>query len=211
MVVSWWGRGSTEDGRLPLVLGAARRHGLLVGLHLEPYEGRSPASLASDLTYAASLGVRDIYVYHPRDVAAADWATLRASAPTTLRLLAGTQLVWFAAAGGFAAGGTRTAGAGTVPDLCGTLVSAGAGAVGFTGTAAAVPGAAGLTGACAAVPGGTGFDGTPWGGGNFAVISSCDSVSSQALNAGTIAALAGADPPGRNSGASAAAAPAGVW
>jgi CDP-diacylglycerol--glycerol-3-phosphate 3-phosphatidyltransferase len=101
VIVSWWGRGSVEGSRLPLVLASARRHGLLVGLHLEPYDGRSPETVADDLTYAASLGIRDVYVYHPHDLAASDWTALRQAAPPTLRLLAGTQLVGFAAAAAF--------------------------------------------------------------------------------------------------------------
>ena len=102
VVVSWWGRGSQEDARLPLVVAAARRHGLLVGIHLEPYDGRSPATVATDLAYLAGFGVRDVYVYHPRDFAAADWAPVLAAAPPTMRLLAGTELAGFAAAGHFA-------------------------------------------------------------------------------------------------------------
>jgi hypothetical protein len=101
IIVSWWGRGSAEDLRLPLVLDAARRHHLAVALHLEPYDGRSADTVAADLQYAASLGIRDVYVYHPRDIAAADWATMRAQAPPGLRLFAGTQLVGFAAAAKF--------------------------------------------------------------------------------------------------------------
>src|SRR5437763_905753 len=42
LVVSWWGHGSAEDARLPLVVASARRHHLAVALHLEPYDGRSP-------------------------------------------------------------------------------------------------------------------------------------------------------------------------
>jgi glycoprotein endo-alpha-1,2-mannosidase len=102
VVVSWWGRGSREDARLPLVVTAARRHGLAVAIHLEPYDGRSPASVAADLVYLAGFGVRDVYVYHPRDFAASDWATVAASAPPTMRLLAGTELAGFAAAAHFA-------------------------------------------------------------------------------------------------------------
>jgi hypothetical protein len=101
IVISWWGRGSQEDRRLPLVLAAVRRHHLQPAIHLEPYPGRSPATVASDLTYIASLGIRDVFVYHPRDFAASDWATLRAQAPGSLRLFAGTELVGFAAAGHF--------------------------------------------------------------------------------------------------------------
>ena len=101
VVVSWWGRGSAEDKRLPLVLSTARRRGLLVGIHLEPYPDRSIASIGDDLAYFATLGIRDVYVYHPRDFPAADWAAVNGQAPPTLRLLAGTDLVGFAAAAGF--------------------------------------------------------------------------------------------------------------
>lgn len=101
VVISWWGRGSAPDKRLPLVLASLRRHHLQPAIHLEPYPDRSTATIAQDLTYFASLGIRDVYVYHPRDFAASDWATLRAQAPSSLRLFAGTDLVGFAAAGGF--------------------------------------------------------------------------------------------------------------
>jgi hypothetical protein len=101
VVVSWWGRGSEEDARLPLVVSDARRLGLLVGIHLEPYNGRSPATVAQDLSYIASLGVRDVYVYHPRDFAAPDWASVRQQAAPTLRLLAETDRVGFAMAAHF--------------------------------------------------------------------------------------------------------------
>ncbi|MDX6568127.1 MAG: hypothetical protein QOH15_705, partial [Gaiellales bacterium] len=101
VVVSWWGRGSIEDQRLPLVMAAARRRGLVVGIHLEPYPDRSIASVAQDLAYFATLGVPDVYVYHPRDFPAADWAAMRAVMPWRIRLLAGTELVGFAAAARF--------------------------------------------------------------------------------------------------------------
>ena len=102
VIVSWWGRGSQEDARLPLVLASARHAGLTVAIHLEPYPGRSPQSVGADLAYLAGLGVRDVYVYHPRDFAAADWATVNAAAPAGMRLFAGTELAGFAAAAGFA-------------------------------------------------------------------------------------------------------------
>ena len=54
-----------------------------------------------DLKYLASLGIRDVYVYHPRDFAASDWAAMRPQVPAGLRLFAGTELVGFAAAGLF--------------------------------------------------------------------------------------------------------------
>ena len=101
VVISWWGRGSAEDARLPLVISAARRQGLLVGIHLEPYERRSPATVAQDLSYIATLGVRDVYVYHPSDFAASDWVSLRQQTAPTLRLLAETDRVGFAASAHF--------------------------------------------------------------------------------------------------------------
>jgi hypothetical protein len=101
VVISWWGRGSAEDARLPLVLAAVRAHHLTPAIHLEPYEGRSPATVAEDLPYLAARGIRDVFVYHPRDFAASDWAAVTAQKPPGMRLFAGTQLVGFAAAAGF--------------------------------------------------------------------------------------------------------------
>src|SRR5579864_6384103 len=101
VIVSWWGRGSVEDARLPAVLAAARASGLQVAIHIEPYTGRSPATVAQDLTYLASWGIRDVYVYHPADFAASDWAPVTAAKPPSIRLFAGTELVGFAAGAGF--------------------------------------------------------------------------------------------------------------
>jgi glycoprotein endo-alpha-1,2-mannosidase len=101
VVISWWGRGSLEDARLAAVVSNARRHGLLIGVHLEPYGGRTPATVADDAQYLAGYGVRDIYVYEPRDSPAPDWAAARDSIPATMRLLAGTEKVGFAVAGRF--------------------------------------------------------------------------------------------------------------
>lgn len=101
VIVSWWGRGSTEDKLLPLVLSAARKDHLRAAIHLEPYDGRSPATVEQDLPYLASLGISDVYVYHPLDFAASDWAAVNAAKPAGMRLFAGTELVGFAANGGF--------------------------------------------------------------------------------------------------------------
>jgi hypothetical protein len=101
IVVSWWGRGSSEDTRLAPVLASAHRHHLTVAVHLEPYEGRTAATVAGDLAYLSSLGIRDVYVYHPRDLTPAAWATVRAQSPPGLRLFAGTALVGWAASAHF--------------------------------------------------------------------------------------------------------------
>lgn len=101
VIVSWWGKGSVEDQRLPLVLAAIQKNHLVPAIHLEPYAGRTPATVTQDLAYLASWGIRDVYVYHPLDFSASDWATVNAGKPAGMRVFAGTELVGFAAAGGF--------------------------------------------------------------------------------------------------------------
>jgi Glycosyl hydrolase family 99 len=78
-----------------------RDAGEVVAIHLEPYPDRSPATVAADLAYIPTLGIRDVYVYHPRDLDAAVWASLRQHVPATIRLFAGTARPGFAAAGRF--------------------------------------------------------------------------------------------------------------
>ncbi len=63
VVVSWWGQGSFEDHALLGVLAAADAHGVRVAIHLEPYVGRSPSSVRSDLAYLAELGRREVWIY----------------------------------------------------------------------------------------------------------------------------------------------------
>src|SRR5262245_50822275 len=74
LAVSWWGRGSGEDQRLPAVIAAAGQQGIAVAVHLEPYRGRSVASTVADVTYLQSLGVKTFYLYRPFDLPAPDWA-----------------------------------------------------------------------------------------------------------------------------------------
>jgi Glycosyl hydrolase family 99 len=100
VVVSWWGWGSIEDVRLPMILRAARGRGLDVAVHLEPYGGRSIASLADDVAHLRALGVSDFYVYRPLDFPAADWAQRNATLAGA-RIFAQTTLVGFAKLGGF--------------------------------------------------------------------------------------------------------------
>jgi hypothetical protein len=101
VVSSWWGRGSPEDQRLPSVLRAAKRRDLQVAVQLEPYEGRTLDSIAADLVYIRSLGIRDVYVYRTKDFTAEDWGRVTRQ-PTGLRLFGQTNLVGFAARAGFA-------------------------------------------------------------------------------------------------------------
>jgi glycosyl hydrolase family 99 len=100
VVVSWWGRGSPEDERLPAVIQAARAHWLDVAAHLEPYTGRSVAETALDIEYLQTLGIRDFFVYHATDFPAAEWAQLNASL-SGVRVFAQTPLAGWAKAGGF--------------------------------------------------------------------------------------------------------------
>ena len=106
IVVSWWGWGSVEDERLPAVADAARRAGLLIAAHLEPYEGRTAATMGTDIAHLRTLGVSDFYVYRPFEtISADDWALLNTQL-TEVRVFAQSTLVGKAAAAGF--GGVYT-------------------------------------------------------------------------------------------------------
>jgi len=98
--VSWWGRGSVEDGRLPVVLAGARANGVSVAIHVEPYRGRTAETVAADIAYLSTLGVRVFHVYEPQDVPAADWAAMNDSLHG-VTVLAQTGLAGLAAAGHF--------------------------------------------------------------------------------------------------------------
>jgi hypothetical protein len=101
IAVSWWGWGSPEDRRLPLVLREARAQGLAVAIHLEPYEGRTAQSIAADLAHLVELGVTRVYVYHPFDIPEDEWLAIRAQLDPRVTLIAETTLVGRARAAGF--------------------------------------------------------------------------------------------------------------
>jgi hypothetical protein len=101
VVTSWWGSGSSEDVRLPAVLAAARAHRLAVAVHLEPYAGRTAASVAADVARLREGGILDFYVYGPETTPAADWAAIAGVLPADVRLFAQTGLAGFAAAARF--------------------------------------------------------------------------------------------------------------
>jgi hypothetical protein len=63
VIVSWWGPGSIEDSRLRAVAAAAHAAGLHLALHVEPWTGRTPASVVAALRGLSGLDVRDVYVY----------------------------------------------------------------------------------------------------------------------------------------------------
>jgi hypothetical protein len=64
VVTSWWGRGSWEDDGLALVVAAAAKHGLNLAIHLEPYGGRSPATVDADIRFLnLEHGIREFWLY----------------------------------------------------------------------------------------------------------------------------------------------------
>ncbi len=102
IAVSWWGRGSTEDKRLPEVIAAAHRDGIAVAVHIEPYRDRSVASVEADIAYLRGLAVSTFYVYRAFDLPVSDWqAAMPALHVGGTVLLAQTGLVGQAAAAGF--------------------------------------------------------------------------------------------------------------
>jgi glycoprotein endo-alpha-1,2-mannosidase len=101
VIVSWWGTGSPEDARLPLVISAAQSFGLRVAIHIEPYQGRTPQTVAADVARLRTLGIRDFYVYDSTLYPDTDWAAVNIGL-SGVRLFANTSLPGKAAAGGFA-------------------------------------------------------------------------------------------------------------
>jgi glycoprotein endo-alpha-1,2-mannosidase len=76
IAVSWWGRGSPEDERLPSVIAAATARGVDVAVHLEPYTGRTVASTVSDIAYLEALGIKIFYVYQAfAGIEPSEWAS----------------------------------------------------------------------------------------------------------------------------------------
>jgi hypothetical protein len=49
--LSWWGQGSYEDLRIPIVMDVMRDHGVKVTFHLEPYSKLRAEQYASDIRY----------------------------------------------------------------------------------------------------------------------------------------------------------------
>jgi Glycosyl hydrolase family 99 len=100
VVVSWWGPGSVEDARLRPVALAARAADLDVALHVEPWEGRTPAGVAEALRGLHGLGIRDVYVYDSTREPDDEWRTALRGLQG-FRVFAHTPLPGRALKGGF--------------------------------------------------------------------------------------------------------------
>ncbi|HEX7166066.1 MAG TPA: hypothetical protein VF230_03700 [Acidimicrobiales bacterium] len=73
-VVSWWGIGSFEDTALPTVVAAARRHGVRPAIHIEPYPGRTPSTVANDLSHLTRThSVDEVWIYASDGPPPSDW------------------------------------------------------------------------------------------------------------------------------------------
>src|SRR5437763_8127491 len=104
IAVSWWGQGSPEDRRMPAIVAAAQADGIGVAAPLEPYEGRTVASIVDDVSYLESTyGIRTFYVYRPLDLPIPDWAGAHPGlhAVPDVTVYAQTALAGAAAAAGF--------------------------------------------------------------------------------------------------------------
>jgi hypothetical protein len=106
VVVSWWGPGSVEDRRLRPVAAAARRAGLQVALHVEPWGGRTPGAVVDALRGLSDLGIRDVYVYDSAVDPDDAWRAALARLGAGMRVFAHTPLAGKASRGGF--GGVYT-------------------------------------------------------------------------------------------------------
>ena len=121
VITSWWGWGSPEDQRLPLVIRAAHAAGLSVAVHLEPYRGRTIDTVEADIAHLETFGITSIYVYRPFDIDDQDWAALRDRLDPDVRLYAQTALAGRAAVAKFDGLYTYDVllwGADTFPRLC---------------------------------------------------------------------------------------------
>jgi hypothetical protein len=101
IVTSWWGPGSYEDTVLPAVVSAAQAHGVRVAAHIEPYAGRTPASVGSDIRALKWLGLTDFWVYEAMGPSSSAWAAELGSIPD-VRLFAETGNLTAQVSGRFA-------------------------------------------------------------------------------------------------------------
>ena len=102
VILSWWGFDSPEHERLALVVEAARAHSLDVAIHIEPYDGRTPAGAADDIARLHEEGFDDFYLYDADRDPATLWAEALEPLDDEIRVFGHTTLVGRAKASGFA-------------------------------------------------------------------------------------------------------------
>ncbi len=100
VIVSWWGWGSLEDGRLMLAVKEARAARLRVAVHLEPWPGRTPWSAAEAMRVLQARGLNEFYVYDSARDPDAEWAEALVTVPGAVAY-ANTTFVGKAMRGGF--------------------------------------------------------------------------------------------------------------
>jgi glycoprotein endo-alpha-1,2-mannosidase len=100
LIYSWWGPGSIEDKRLRPVAAAARKVGLRIALHVEPWDGRTPTGVVQALRGLRDLEIRDVYVYDSIVDDDSSWRAALASL-RGVRVFANTPLPGKARKGGF--------------------------------------------------------------------------------------------------------------
>lgn len=100
VIVSWWGHSSVEAARLPVVVAAARANGLAVGVHIEPYSGRTVESVGDDIAELRQLGISDFYLYASPELSDIAWSTLNRGL-SGVRTFANTPYAAKAWSGGF--------------------------------------------------------------------------------------------------------------
>jgi len=103
VVTSWWGRGSFEDKALPGVMAAAASRGMRVAVHVEPYVGRSVATIEQDVAYLRSLGVRDVWLYSIQGLPAGELAAARSRIGGDIRIMGSSTSPAAVRSGAFAA------------------------------------------------------------------------------------------------------------
>jgi glycoprotein endo-alpha-1,2-mannosidase len=104
VIVSWWGWGSPEDLRLPLVMQTAQANQLQVAVEVEPYEKwqRTAGVLSVDLAHLRDLGIERVYVFRPFDGLIDDASWIALNQATGIQVIAQTADVARAAADRFA-------------------------------------------------------------------------------------------------------------
>jgi glycoprotein endo-alpha-1,2-mannosidase len=100
VIVSWWGPGSMEDVRLPLVLREARAARLRVAIHIEPWTDRTPAAVGEAIRTLQGRGIREFFVYDSSASPDEEWAAVLPTLDPVV-VYANTTLVGKARGAGF--------------------------------------------------------------------------------------------------------------